>query len=329
LRRAYQEGGAKAPIHMISAWSARQRLVLGQTKVADKSNEITAIPDLLDLLTLKGATVTIDAMGCQKEIARKIKEKEADYVLALKGNQGTLRQDVELFFSEQQERKFADTTISRHQTLEKSHGRIETRTYTSIDDIDWLKQRHHWAGLRSIVMVESVREIVGGRTESETPYLLINRLMFRGDLLAVASAATKKFYSQADELFRDPNLPEDLKALLYDMLLAVTKDDVGKLVCQALVKVDDRPRARRDGGLEASLKTLIREHPGVAAKFLDVVRLAVTSIVYSHAYPMRRAAIAVAKTAANDQSGLVRAVEALERKLGEAMPASEPVSAVA
>src|SRR5262249_30424684 len=104
LRRAYQEGGAKAPIHMISAWSSRQRLVLGQTKVADKSNEITAIPHLLDLITVKGAVVTIDAMGCQKEIAAKIVEKGADYVLALKGNQGSLKEDVELFFDEQRER---------------------------------------------------------------------------------------------------------------------------------------------------------------------------------------------------------------------------------
>lgn len=172
LRRAYQEGGAKAPIHMISAWSARQRLVLGQAKVADKSNEITAIPDLLDLLTLKGATVTIDAMGCQKEIAWKIKEKEAEYVLALKGNQGTLQQDVELFFTEQKEREFADTAASRHQTLEKSHGRIETRTYTAIDDIGWLTARHDWVGLKSIVMVESVREIIGGKTESETRFYI-------------------------------------------------------------------------------------------------------------------------------------------------------------
>ncbi len=172
LRRAYQEGGAKAPIHMISAWSARQRLVLGQAKVAEKSNEIVAIPDLLDLLTLKGATVTIDAMGCQKEIAKKIKDKEADYVLALKGNQGTLQQDVELFFTEQKTRRFADTTISRHQTLEKSHGRIETRTCTAVGDIAWLQERHDWTGLKSIVMVESVREIIGGKTESETRFYI-------------------------------------------------------------------------------------------------------------------------------------------------------------
>src|SRR6266545_4251095 len=101
LRRSYQEGGAKAPIHMISAWSARQNLVLGQAKVADKSNEIVAIPQLLALLTIKGATVTIDAMGCQREIAGTILDKQADYVLALKGNQGSLRDDVELFFTEQ------------------------------------------------------------------------------------------------------------------------------------------------------------------------------------------------------------------------------------
>jgi predicted transposase YbfD/YdcC len=172
LRRSYQEGGAKAPVHMISAWSARQRLVLGQRKVADKSNEITAIPELLDLLTVKGAIVTIDAMGCQKEIARKIVAKTADYVLALKGNQGSLSEDVELFFSEQKACKFRDIVVDQHQTLEKSHGRIETRTYTSIDAIDWLKERHAWASLTSIVMVESIREIIGGKTEQETRFYI-------------------------------------------------------------------------------------------------------------------------------------------------------------
>lgn len=158
LRRAYQEGGAKAPIHMISAWSARRNLVLGQAKVADKSNEIVAIPQLLELLTIAGATVTIDAMGCQHVIARKIVDKGADYVLALKGNQGSLHEDVELFFAEQAARRFADTAVSRHETLEKSHGRIESRSVTACDDIAWLCERHDWPGLRSIVMVESLRE---------------------------------------------------------------------------------------------------------------------------------------------------------------------------
>ena len=172
LRRSYQEGGAKAPIHMISAFSSSQRLVLGQRKVADKSNEITAIPELLDLLTVKGSIVTIDAMGCQKEIAKKIIAKEADYVLALKGNQGTLSADVELFYDEQKTCKFKDVVVSRHETLEKNGGRIETRRFTSIDDIDWLKERHDWVGLKSIVMVESVREFTGGKTASETRYYI-------------------------------------------------------------------------------------------------------------------------------------------------------------
>jgi predicted transposase YbfD/YdcC len=127
----------------------------------------------LKLLTLKGAIVTIDAMGCQKEIAQTIVEKEADYVLALKGNQGTLSDDVELFFAEQKACNFKDTVISRHRTLEKSHGRIETRTYTAIGDIDWLTKCHPgWKGLKSIVMVESVREIVGGKTEHETRFYI-------------------------------------------------------------------------------------------------------------------------------------------------------------
>ena len=171
LRRSYQDGGAKAPIHMVSAWSAKQNLVLGQVKVADKSNEITAIPKLLDMLTIKGAVVTIDAMGCQREIAARIIEGQADYVLALKGNQGTLRDEVEEFFDEQKANKYADCKPSRHQTLEKSHGRIETRTVTAVGTIDWLKARHDWVGLAGIVMVESRREI-GAKIEHETRFYI-------------------------------------------------------------------------------------------------------------------------------------------------------------
>jgi predicted transposase YbfD/YdcC len=184
LRRSYQGAGAKAPIHMISAWSARQNLVLGQAKVADKSNEITAIPQLLDLLTIKGATVTIDAMGCQREIAEKIKDKQADYVLALKGNQGSLHDDVELLFTEQRARRFADLAVDRRETVEKSHGRIETRITTVTDDIAWLKQSHGWPGLRSIVLVETVREI-GAKIERETRFYIAS---LAPDAAALAAA---------------------------------------------------------------------------------------------------------------------------------------------
>ena len=171
LRRSFQDGGAKAPIHMVSAWSAKQNLVLGQVKVAEKSNEITAIPKLLDMLVIKGAVVTIDAMGCQREIAAKIIEQQADYVLALKGNQGALRDDVEEFFIEQKANNYANCTPSQHETLEKSHGRIETRTVTVVGAIDWLKERHAWTGLVSIVMVESCREMAG-KSERESRFYI-------------------------------------------------------------------------------------------------------------------------------------------------------------
>ena len=175
LRRSYQQAGAKAPIHMISAWSARQNLVLGQAKVADKSNEIVAIPELLDLLTIKGAVVTIDAIGCQRDIARKIIDKKADYVLGLKGNQGTLRNDVELLFAEQMARDFADISVTRHRTVEKSHGRIETRSVTATHDIDWLTKAHRWPGLQSIVRVDTVRELglrADAKIERETRFYI-------------------------------------------------------------------------------------------------------------------------------------------------------------
>jgi len=143
-RRSYQTKGSKEAIHMVSAFAARQRIVLGQVKVSEKSNEIVAIPALLDMMTIEGAVVTIDAMGCQRDIAAKIIEKKADYILALKGNQGTLREDVEVFVDEQKALKYKDTTISTHETVDADHGRIETRNYTVIHNVDWLQARHQW-----------------------------------------------------------------------------------------------------------------------------------------------------------------------------------------
>src|SRR5580692_10977200 len=150
--------GAKAAIHMVSAFAARQRLVLGQVKVADKSNEIIAIPALLDMLVIEGAIITTDAIGCQRDIAQKVLDKNADYILALKGNQGTLREDVELFAAEQKANGFSDTKITRHKTVDGDHGRIETRTYTVIHDVAWLQERHQWPGLQGVAMVESERQ---------------------------------------------------------------------------------------------------------------------------------------------------------------------------
>jgi predicted transposase YbfD/YdcC len=163
--------GSKEAIHMVSAFAARQRLVLAQTKVGEKSNEILAIPALLDILSIEGAVVTIDAMGCQREIASKIIDKKADYILALKGNQGTLREDVELFANEQKTRGFVDVTVSVDKTIDGDHGRIETRRVTVVHDVAWLQARHDWPGLKGLVIVESTREI-GMRTERETRYYL-------------------------------------------------------------------------------------------------------------------------------------------------------------
>src|SRR6266849_4332402 len=122
-RRSYQTKGSKEAIHMVSAFAARQRIVLGQVKVNEKSNEIVAIPALLDMMSIEGAVVTIDAMGCQRDIATKIIEKKADYIVALKGNQGTLREDVEVFVDEQKALKYRDTTISTHETVDADHRR--------------------------------------------------------------------------------------------------------------------------------------------------------------------------------------------------------------
>lgn len=171
VRRAHNRSKGQNPIHMVSAFAARQRLVLGQVKVAEKSNEIVAIPRLLDMLAIEGAIVTIDAVGRQREIAKKIIAKKADYMLALKGNQGTLRDDVELFADEQKTRNFKDTMISKHRTIDGDHGRIETRRTTVFHDVGWLRERHDWPGLQAVVMLESERRI-GAKVERETRFYI-------------------------------------------------------------------------------------------------------------------------------------------------------------
>jgi predicted transposase YbfD/YdcC len=211
LRRSYQKKGAKLPIHMVSAFAARQRLVLGQVKVAEKSNEIVAIPRLLALLEIEGAILTIDAMGCQRDIAQKIIDKKADYVLALKGNQGTLREDVELFAAEQKANGFKDSQISRHRTVDGDHGRIETRTYTVIHDVDWLNERHDWPGLQGVVMVESIREIAGtspetDKIERETRFYITSLVWLAhqiGPVIRSHWAVENSLHWVMDMIFRD------------------------------------------------------------------------------------------------------------------------------
>ena len=163
-------------------------MVLGQTRVGDKSNEIVAIPALLELLAIEGAVVTIDAMGCQRGIAQNIIDKKADYVLALKGNQGTLRDDVELFAGEQKAVAFKNSSVSQDTTVDGDHGRIETRTITVFHDIGWLQDNHQWPGLKSVVMVESERE-TDGKVETETRFY-ITSLALLANALGPRSAVT-------------------------------------------------------------------------------------------------------------------------------------------
>lgn len=205
VRRSADKKGAKAAIHMVSAFAARQRLVLGQVKVAEKSNEIVAIPRLLDMMSIEGAVVTIDAMGCQREIAKKIIDKKADYVLALKGNQGSLREDVELFVAEQKANAFKDATISRDQTVDGDHGRIEIRATTVIHDVAWLQERHDWPGLKGIVMVESIREI-DGKAECETRFYitsLVLQAVQLGQIVRSHWAVENSLHWVMDMIFRD------------------------------------------------------------------------------------------------------------------------------
>jgi len=166
LRRSHDKGIGKAAIDMVSAWASANRLVLGQVKVDDKSNEITAIPELIKTLALQGAIVTIDAMGCQKKITRTIIEEKADYVIQVKDNQQGLREDIALFFHDT-----ANARLDTFQTIDGEHGRIETRRYFTTSDIDWLAGKHEWAGINTICMAIRQRE-VHGKTSSEKAYFI-------------------------------------------------------------------------------------------------------------------------------------------------------------
>jgi predicted transposase YbfD/YdcC len=222
-RRSGRKGGKDA-IHMVSAFAARQRLVLAQTKVNEKSNEIIAIPALLDMLSIEGAIVTIDAMGCQRAVAKTIVDKKADYVLALKGNQGTLRDDVELFVTEQKTKGFADTTISVDQTIDGDHGRIETRRVTVIHDVAWLQERHQWPGLKGLVIIEAMREI-GPKSERETRFYLTSSSLHADRLGAIVRdhwAIENGLHWVMDMTFRDDecrirteNAPENFVTLKH------------------------------------------------------------------------------------------------------------------
>jgi predicted transposase YbfD/YdcC len=171
LRRSHDETNAKAAIHMVSAWASANRMILAQVKTDEKSNEITAIPELLKLLEIKGCIVTIDAMGCQKQIASQICQKGADYVFSLKGNHGNLNEDVRLFFEDARERGFKDIAHDYHESTDGGHGRVEIRRCWTVSEINWLHERDKWQNLHTIGMVESERH-VGEQISKEVRYYI-------------------------------------------------------------------------------------------------------------------------------------------------------------
>ncbi len=172
LRRSHDKSSNKSAIHMVSAWASENRITLGQVKTDEKSNEITAIPELLDLLEINGCIVTIDAMGCQKKIVNKIVvDKKADYIIALKGNQGSLHDDVRLFFEGAVKDDFNGISFDFHETVDGDHGRIETRKYYIVSDIDWLQGKENWKNLKTIGMVISERDI-GDQVSIESRYYI-------------------------------------------------------------------------------------------------------------------------------------------------------------
>lgn len=172
LRRSHDKKNGKKAIHMVSAWANKNRLVLGQRKVDDKSNEITAIPQLLKMLDIKGCTVTLDAMGCQRKIAEQIYSQGGDYVLAVKENQEKLETAIADLFETAKAREFDAMVYSKDETLEKGHGRIEERHYVALPMMYLHKFKLRWKGFKSVAMVESTREVIGEKPTIERRYYI-------------------------------------------------------------------------------------------------------------------------------------------------------------
>jgi len=206
LKGSHERCQGKKALHLISAWATEQHLSLGQLKVDDKTNEITAVPKLLDSLLLKGAIVTLDAMGCQRRIAQHIKAQEADYVLAVKENQERLYQSLQKTFLKAEVQQFNAMTYSHHETVEGDHGRIETRRYTVLPLMYLHQFKCRWSGLQSLVQVESQRQVKGGPFSQEKRYY-ISSLPMNAPLIANAIRAhwriENNLHWSLDVIFRE------------------------------------------------------------------------------------------------------------------------------
>ena len=172
--RGSHDGELKSPIHMVSAWSSANGVVLGQEKTAEKSNEITAIPELLRSLEIKGCIVSVDAMGCQREIAEQIIRQKGDYLLVLKGNQGNLHEEVKSFFTTAKENTFKNVTYGFHENIDAGHGRIEVRRAYVLDFEEYKKlipSGLKWKKLAQIVTIEATRDGANFKTQEMRFYI--------------------------------------------------------------------------------------------------------------------------------------------------------------
>jgi predicted transposase YbfD/YdcC len=191
IRHSFDDGDSENSIHLISAWASGCGVTLGQLLVDGKSNEITAVPKLLRQLDVKGATVSLDAMGCQKKIAQEIHFAGADYLLALKGNHGTLHEEVVALFGDEDALRYGQSqgsVVARFDDeCEKGHGRIEQRSVKVTDYLDWIEpaERKHWLGLRALVEITGSRELKNGRTSTEKRYYLTSRAPEAEELLGL------------------------------------------------------------------------------------------------------------------------------------------------
>lgn len=209
---AFDTNDKKSPIHIVSAWASENGMVLGQVKTNEKSNEITAIPELLDLIFVKNCIVTIDAMGTQTKIAEKIIEKKADYVLALKGNQPNLHTDVVDFFEDAEKTNFDGLKVKSSMTTDKDHGRIEVRKYFLVENVDWLSMKDDWKGLKSIGMAIRECEIKGKKTV-EKRYFISS---LKDSIEEFGGAVRKHWGIESTHWFLDVVFKEDARRVRKD-----------------------------------------------------------------------------------------------------------------
>ncbi len=247
IRHSFDTFSGQASLHMVSAWASESGLALGQVKVDDKSNEIMAIPKLLEMIDVKGRIITTDAMGCQKDIVTRVIDKKGDYVLCLKGNQESLHDEVKFFFDECRAADYENVEYRYFETLEKDHGRIETRRCWVVEEdaISWLEREDQWPGLKSIAAIEGERKIAG-KTTLETRYFISS---LTGSAKRVALAAREHWaienslhhvldvtFNEDKSRIRKDNAPENLAILRKIALNAVKKEQSHKASVRARVK---------------------------------------------------------------------------------------------